>query len=113
MRRLCGLQDIEDGGLLTLDAFTMSELDFNSILLFRQGAHVRAWTNVCPHAGSRLDWAPGRFLRDGSNLVCAHHGAVFELDLGLCVSGPCRGQSLAPLNVLIKDGDVWLDKRPG
>ena len=70
---------------------------------------VRAWLNVCPHAGRRLDWAPGQFMcsREGL-LVCAVHGASFELEGGLCVAGPCRGDALRPVAVEVRDGQVWL-----
>lgn len=70
---------------------------------------VRAWLNVCPHAGRRLDWAPGQFLvsKDGL-LVCAVHGASFETHGGVCEAGPCRGQSLRAVAVAVRDGAVWL-----
>lgn len=66
-----------------------------SLVVVRREGAARAWLNICPHAGRRLDWAPGRFLvsRDG-HLVCAAHGASFDLGSGECVSGPCRGESL-------------------
>lgn len=77
-----------------------------ALILYRDGDAVRAWLNICPHAGRRLDWAPGRFLqgKDGS-LICAAHGASFELDRGDCTAGPCRGQSLRAVPVRI-DGDA-------
>ena len=59
------------------------------------------WLNICPHAGRRLDYAPGQFLLDQGRLVCAAHGASFELEQGVCVAGPCRGASLVPLAVAI------------
>lgn len=66
-----------------------------SLVMLRKGDSVRAWLNVCPHAGRRLDWAPGKFLLSkDEHLVCAAHGASFETDGGLCVAGPCRGESL-------------------
>ena len=61
---------------------------------------VQAWMNICPHAGRRLDWAPGKFLLDHGRLVCAAHGAMFELEHGECIAGPCRGQSLVPVAVV-------------
>lgn len=71
-----------------------------SLIVLRQGKRVRAWLNICPHAGRRLDWAPGRFLVDKQgHLVCAAHGACFELGQGLCVAGPCKGASLVPVAV--------------
>ena len=105
--------------LLTLerladDAFAAVEAtldgDAESLLLYRQGDQVRAWLNVCPHAGRRLDWAPGQFLRSKDGLlVCAAHGASFELVGGQCVAGPCRGDALRAVPVVVRDGAVWLD----
>ena len=88
----------------------MVDGDAESLILHRDAAGaVRAWLNVCPHAGRRLDWAPGRFLRakDGL-LVCAVHGATFELTAGECIAGPCRGALLKAVPVDVIEGDVRL-----
>jgi nitrite reductase/ring-hydroxylating ferredoxin subunit len=83
--------------------------DAEPIILLRDGDTVRAWLNICPHAGRRLDWAPGRFLRSkAGELVCAVHGATFEMEAGLCVAGPCVGASLRAVAVEVRDGAVWL-----
>jgi nitrite reductase/ring-hydroxylating ferredoxin subunit len=81
--------------------FSMIDGENASIILHRRAGKVLAWLNVCPHQGRRLDYAPGRFLRDGDLLVCAAHGACFSLEDGECVSGPCRGSRLR--QVLIGD----------
>nr|WP_229796576.1 Rieske (2Fe-2S) protein [Thermomonas carbonis] len=89
------------------------EGDAESLLLYRDAAgDVRAWLNVCPHAGRRLDWAPGKFLRakDGT-LVCAAHGASFELANGVCVAGPCRGEALRAVAVEVHGDAVRLAHR--
>ena len=75
--------------------------ELQSILLRRTGERVQAWLNICPHAGRRMDYAPGKFLVDQGRLVCAAHGASFELEQGVCVAGPCRGASLVPLEVVV------------
>lgn len=75
--------------------------ELQSIVLRRSGGVVQAWLNICPHAGRRLDYAPGKFLLDQGRLVCAAHGASFELEKGVCVAGPCRGASLVPLAVAV------------
>ena len=75
-----------------------------SLILRRRGENLQAWLNVCPHAGRRLDWAPGRFLVDQGRLVCAAHGASFELEHGECVAGPCRGASLVAVPVAVAAG---------
>ena len=74
-----------------------------SLVLLRQGEAVKAWLNICPHAGRRLDWAPGKFLVSKGLLVCAAHGAQFELEGGECVAGPCRGASLVAVPVVVGD----------
>lgn len=83
--------------------------DAETLVLYRDGAQVRAWLNVCPHAGRALDWAPGQFLksREG-HLVCAVHGASFELEGGICVAGPCKGDALRAVPVQVHDGQVLL-----
>lgn len=104
---LAVLAQIEDGGFLEVEATL--DGDAESLILHRDGGDVRAWLNVCPHAGRRLDWAPGKFLksRDGQ-LVCAVHGATFELQGGECVAGPCRGALLRAVAVAVRDGRVYL-----
>jgi nitrite reductase/ring-hydroxylating ferredoxin subunit len=104
---LVGLDALPDGVPFALDA----QIDgvAESLVLHRSGERVRAWLNICPHAGRRLDWAPGRFLLSKTGqLVCAAHGATFELDAGECVAGPCRGQSLRAVPVAVVDGAVRL-----
>ena len=105
--RLSALNDIADGGFAEVEATI--DGDAESLVLYRLGDEVRAWLNICPHAGRRLDWAPGQFLKskDG-HLVCAAHGASFELDRGDCVAGPCRGDALRAVQVQVRDGEVWL-----
>ena len=105
--RLSALNDIADGGFAEVEATI--DGDAESLVLYRLGDEVRAWLNVCPHAGRRLDWAPGQFLKskDG-HLVCAAHGASFELDRGDCVAGPCRGDALRAVQVQVRDGEVRL-----
>ncbi len=92
----------------------MVDGDAESLILHRDpGDVVRAWLNVCPHAGRRLDWSPGQFLRSKDGLlVCAVHGASFDLANGLCVAGPCRGESLREVAVHCVDGEVRLGAVP-
>lgn len=106
-KALCRLEDIPDGGVLGIEhALPESGAP---VILTRRGDRVRAFHNECPHAGRRLDWAPGRFLFEGSLLVCAAHGATFALDTGAGVGGPCRGAGLRAVAVQVIDGDVVAD----
>ena len=104
---LIALDLIEDGGFAEVEA--LLEGDAESLIVHRDGHAVRAWLNVCPHAGRRLDWAPGKFLKSKEgHLVCAAHGASFELGRGDCVAGPCRGDSLRAVAVEVREGQVVL-----
>ena len=97
---------IEDGGFAEVEV--MLDGDAESLILHRDGDDVRAWLNVCPHAGRRLDWAPGKFLKSNGLLVCAAHGASFELAEGRCVAGPCRGDRLRAVAIELRDGCAYL-----
>lgn len=104
---LLALDAITDGGFAEVEA--VLDGDAESLVLFRDGARVQAWLNICPHAGRRLDWAPGQFLRAKTGeLVCAAHGASFSLVDGVCVAGPCRGEALRAVAVRVQDGHVVL-----
>ena len=89
---------LPESGMVALDVEIAGEQA--SIIVDCDRSPPQAWRNCCPHQGRRLDYAPGRFLIDKGQLVCAAHGAVFRLEDGLCVGGPCRGEHLARIEVL-------------
>lgn len=99
---LCRIEDITDG---QARGFVVGGQD---ILVARRGGRVYGYVNSCPHAGSPLDWTPDRFMSlDGRHLQCATHGALFRVEDGACVAGPCRGRALATVPVAIDpDGRV-------
>jgi len=105
-QRLCQLSDLPEGQPIAFEASVDGSEE--SLLLVRSGDRVEGFLNVCPHAGRRLDWAPGKFLMEGGRLICAAHGASFELPGGRCVAGPCKGQALRPVALRIKAGEAWL-----
>jgi len=71
----------------------------------------RAWAyaNRCAHVSVELDWEHGQFF-DPSRLylICATHGAMYEPQTGYCVAGPCKGRRLEPLDVLEREGAIYL-----
>jgi len=73
----------------------------------RRGNEVFAYQNFCVHVGHPLNWQPDRFLtQDGQKIVCASHGAIYEIDSGVCVAGPCPGRTLRAVAVDIIDGEI-------
>lgn len=93
--------DLQDGAITAVDAEIGGEME--SIIVRRRGHELAAWLNICPHAGRRLDYAPGKFLLSHGQLVCAAHGATFDLGDGRCVAGPCLGASLRAVSASIGD----------
>lgn len=77
-------------------------------ILQRLDDGVVAWENSCPHKPEvKLDRGLGALV-DGDQLVCHEHGARFDCDDGYCTRGPCRGRSLSPIDVTVRDGAVYL-----
>ena len=70
---------------------------------------VLAYRNRCPHLKIPLEWQEDNFFcKDTDLLRCATHGALFLPENGQCVSGPCAGQALEPLDLAQRrDGLYW------
>jgi nitrite reductase/ring-hydroxylating ferredoxin subunit len=85
------------------------EVANTQVFLVRREGRVYAYRNRCPHRGIALEWASDRFLDPSASLIqCAHHGALFLIESGECVAGPCEGQSLQPLECHEDTRGIWL-----
>jgi nitrite reductase/ring-hydroxylating ferredoxin subunit len=103
---LCAVADLPVGGITAADV--ESSTGGFSLIVVHDADGVRAFHNECPHAGRRLDFAPGRFIVENGYLVCAAHGASFSMRDGACLGGPCRGAGLKPVPVRVENGEVVL-----
>lgn len=102
---LCDLADIDDPGA---KGFVV-EKDGTRLRVFvvRRGGEVFGYVNSCPHVGVPLNLEDDKFLDlFKTGILCANHFALFEIDSGYCVRGPCTGRRLAPFPVMIRDGKV-------
>ncbi len=81
-----------------------------SIIIMRTMADTYVgYVNECPHKGVRLDGGNGRLLSlDRRNLECGQHGALFDVETGVCVDGACVNKSLEPVAVAVIDHEVCL-----
>lgn len=106
--RLCASAALADGGPgVRFSVATPSGGEAAFAIRFR--GQVYAYLNRCAHRLVELDWDPGQFFDvEGSHLICATHGALYEPATGGCIAGPCRGASLVPVAVSEHDGAVWL-----
>ena len=106
---LCQLEDIEDGG----SAGFTSKVDGKPrmLLAVRKGGEVFVYINSCPHIGVPLDIHAGKFLsRDQGHIICSTHGALFEIEDGLCILGPCRNAYLKAVMVSVEDSSVLIEE---
>ena len=75
--------------------------------IVRQGEVVHGYVDRCPHAGVPMARQLDDYLTPGGDhIVCSWHGALFRIDDGLCVGGPCVGQRLTPWPVTVADGEI-------
>ncbi len=91
--------------------FVISESSSShNIFIVRNYDTVVAYENNCPHNFGPLDWSPDNFLTQEKDYIqCASHGALFEIDNGRCIYGPCVGQSLQTVDVKVDNGIVYAD----
>ncbi len=104
---LCRLAEIPDRDSR---AFTVAlNGKAREIFAVRLADEVFAYVNVCPHRQMPLNWKPDVFLAyDKSRIVCTMHAATFDIRQGHCLTGPCPGQSLVAVPIVIEDGIVRL-----
>lgn len=101
--RLCHIDDLPN------DSAKSFELSDKAIFIVKKYDRVYAYENSCPHLGIQLEWLPDKFLDMDAELIqCSTHGALFIIESGECVAGPCSGQHLQPLDLQLEEGDVYI-----
>ncbi len=101
MKLLCHLEDIPDR-----DARGF-EFHGETLVVVRQGDEVFVYRNQCPHLGIELNFQPDVFLdSDGEFIQCANHGALFRIEDGYCLAGPCSGQSLETIAHELRGNEI-------
>ncbi|GMR00887.1 MAG: Rieske (2Fe-2S) protein [Gammaproteobacteria bacterium] len=105
---LCKTTDIEDPGSKNFELKIKRQT--LSIFVVHKGGEFFAYYNQCPHTGASLEWQEHQFLDlDKALIQCATHDALFMIDSGRCIAGPCIGDSLQPLPLSISAGEIHLD----
>ena len=104
-QRLCRADAVAEGDSRGLDP---DEVGQDLLLILRTGGQLRLYRDACPHQGVPMAWRKDAYLNgDATRVVCYAHGAQFEPDTGLCVLGPCLGESLQPVAFEV-DAEGWV-----
>lgn len=107
MQPVCAASELEE------DQARGIEIDGKSVVLVKKDGQVHAYLNWCPHLGIELNFMPDQFLdSDNAFLMCANHGALFDIDSGHCLSGPCSGDALMKIDVNIEGDQILLGDIP-
>ncbi len=107
--KLCALAEIEDGSAKGFDLDGSGRDDF---FVVRRNNDVVGWRNFCPHKGyegSSMPWKKDRYLNGKrSKIICSAHGAMFDIETGVCSMGPCLGEALKSVDVQVgSDGYLY------
>ena len=105
---LCHINDIDDPGA---KGFSLKQGRKERLLfIIKKDGKVYAYENQCPHAGINLEWQEDDFLDNEKNYIqCSVHGALFNIESGDCVGGPCNGNGLTTVQIEVdKKGDILL-----
>jgi nitrite reductase/ring-hydroxylating ferredoxin subunit len=109
--RLCALNDLAPGAIQLFHFAPTDTLPAFQLIVQRHDDTVNAYVNQCPHQWLPMQRSDGSFLKwSATELMCAHHSAVFDLaDEGRCSMGPCQGSNLIRVAVVLVDGDILLE----
>lgn len=110
---ICAVDSLEQSNA---KAFSLSRINesgegrpFPIVVIRTHANDYFGYVNSCPHEHIWLNFGEGGFFTpDRSFLRCGRHGSIFEIDTGLCIDGPCKGQSLEPIALAVVDGDVCI-----
>lgn len=104
MISVIGINDIAEG--------TSVGIEINNHYMFavKKDDQVVLYWNRCPHLGTPLEWEEDRFLdADGALIQCSTHGALFQIDDGKCLAGPCKGKHLQAVPFTIENDCVMVN----
>lgn len=103
MHVLCHIDDIAEG---CSREFQLGE---HALFAVKKDAVVYVYKNHCPHLGTELNWQEDQFLDpDGALIQCSTHGALFLIEDGSCISGPCMGAQLTAITSRIDQNQVLI-----
>ena len=104
---LCALADLQarSGKAFVLEQY---QPPLEIFVVEKNGA-LFAYYNQCPHTGVTLNWQADQFMDICGELIqCAMHGALFRIEDGYCVRGPCAGASLKSLALSVRNATLYV-----
>jgi nitrite reductase/ring-hydroxylating ferredoxin subunit len=94
------LDEIPDGDARGFDPQRTGR---DTLFVVRRGQRAYGYFDRCPHEGvTPLPWRKNAYLNaDHTLIVCAAHGAQFDVESGICIRGACLGEALTPVSLTV------------
>lgn len=88
------------------------EIDNVKLFVVHKDQQFYVYKNQCPHLGIELEFMPDQFLdADAELIICSTHGALFEIENGKCLAGPCQNDRLISIELKIDQEQIWVTLR--
>jgi nitrite reductase/ring-hydroxylating ferredoxin subunit len=105
LKAICEINSIPD------DDSHAIELNHSSLFAIKKHKKIFIYINRCPHMHVPLNWEPNKFLNNSGDLIqCSTHGALFSIETGECLQGPCLGLNLQTIVYEVKDGKIYIEE---
>ena len=88
------------------------EVNNQHLFAVRKDDQLFLYWNRCPHLGTPLEWEENRFLDSDAALIqCSTHGALFQIEDGHCLVGPCKGKYLQAVAFTLDNGAMMVEEK--
>lgn len=80
-----------------------------SLFVIKSENQFYGYANNCPHANWPLNFQPNVFLNtDKTQIQCSNHMALFDKKTGECISGPCTGERLKKVDLIVINNKLFV-----
>ena len=101
MTILCHINELEEGQSRGFSSHV------GPVFAIKHDNEIHVYKNECPHLGINLEFQQDEFLdTEGQLIQCSTHGALFQIESGVCLSGPCQGDHLTKINFVIENDSI-------
>jgi nitrite reductase/ring-hydroxylating ferredoxin subunit len=107
---ICDLEELSENTdqEITSKGIKTGETFYPSHFLVKKNRELFVYKNSCPHTGAPMEWKPDQYLDfENAFIQCALHGALFRIETGECLRGPCLGKSLKKHEVSVENGKIY------
>ena len=105
MEKICMTEEV-----LERESRAFDTLKGTTIFVTQKDGCFYSYQNICPHLQTELEYLENQFLdQDREYIQCSTHGALFSVETGECISGPCLGDFLEKVNSEVhSDGGIYI-----